>query len=289
MKTRLVKIFITALLALAFFVVLRSGSGPLSRKETRAESLFRQALDLRERGEWRRSLTLFERAASFGSPKDVAALALYEKAMTLLTFSDETDETALSFEVAADFAPDSVWGMRARKTLAELCEDVLMDYEEAVVQWSRLLQVITADPEAAQRAPMTADQVVMRIALCYFRLGNYQQARVELSPLLQKSADIGTRRRAAYMIARSFYIGGEPKECIKTIQENRELFRGSALEKEALYTLACCYEDADKSDEAEKILRYLKERDELPVFVDMRLKAIRERRKLSGGRIAEQR
>lgn len=122
-----------------------------------------------------------------------------------------------------------------------------------------------------------ADTVRYRIADSYFRLRNYEQARIEFETLLRLYPETGRAAEAGYRIGVCLLLENRPAQAEKQLGATAERWPDDPFGMEALFALAGLYERRDELVRARDLLRDLSGRYPEKELLERRLRQVEDR------------
>ncbi len=143
--------------------------------------------------------------------------------------------------------PDSPLVLPAREEAAQIIKYTLCDYSRAVEFYQRLLDLNKGTP----------DKYYYEIADCYFRLGNYPQARIELETLLETYPHSLLIADALYRKGGLLLLEGRTEDARKDWRRLIEAYPDSSHRIQAEFDLAKLLEEEQHLIEALQSYRQL--------------------------------
>jgi TolA-binding protein len=186
---------------------------------------------------------LYERHPSFSQ----APQAIYHTAEILNLYLQKYHEAVLAYLMVEKDYPGTELSRRAQRQVAEIYKNRLRDYPRAIVVYQRLLDSGAED----------GDRIQYEVADAYFRLENFEQARIEFDSLLKNYPDSPLLAEVAYRIAVTWSLEGQPVEAENAFRRVAERWPESTYALEALYGLATSLEEREELREALALLETL--------------------------------
>ncbi len=180
------------------------------------------------------------------SPK--ADDALYQLGLIRRLHLKSYPEAILAFLLLEKDYPDSPLAAKALQQAAEIYKNQLLDYPRALVIYQKLFD--RGGNEAATAQYQVAD--------CYFRLNNFEQARIEFESLLKNYPHSPGSAEAHYRLAVILALEGEEKMAMERFAEMEKLWPESSYTIEARFARAGILEDRDDLRGALKLLEELR-------------------------------
>ena len=135
----------------------------------------------------------------------------------------------------------------ARRQIAVLYKYRLNDCGQAIAVYQKILD----------QPGQENDQLQYEVADCYFRLNNFEQARIEFDSLLKNYPDSLLIAEVQYRIAMTYALEGKLPEAAGAYRLVIEKWVGSPHALEASFGLATVLEEQEELLEALKILEEL--------------------------------
>jgi len=140
--------------------------------------------------------------------------------------------------------PGTELARRAQRQVAEIYKNRLRDFPRAIVAYQKLLD----------SGAVGGDRIQYEIADTYFRLENFEQARIEFESLLKNYPESPLLPEVQYRIAVTWSLEGRLKEAAKAFRLVPERWPSSAYAIEARFGLATTLEEGEELREALKEL-----------------------------------
>ena len=173
------------------------------------------------------------------------------------------------------YAPNEGDRLAAQKKLAELYFSQSLDYNQAIAEYSRLVET----PHSH------AEDGVYRFAIArsYFYLNNFFQATVEIDKILslKPSEELGFD---ALMLKANIYLSTKKlDEAIATLQDLIKRYPARSKKETVGLVLAICYEEQKNYAKAVEMLESIKDDYPRKQFIESKIKTLRERQSLQPG------
>ncbi|KHD87254.1 MAG: hypothetical protein OM95_15410 [Bdellovibrio sp. ArHS] len=165
--------------------------------------------------------------------------------------------------------------LESQKQIAAIYFNNLQNYQQAIIEYSKLQQMPHTDLEAAQYK--------MNIARAQYYQNNFFQAESEIDSLLKLKGDENTRF-SALMLKGNILVAR--KDFIKAAEIFKELilkYPEKAIQENVALTLAVCYEENLDFKSAIAVLEAHKEKYNPPEYIELRIKRMQERMKNAPG------
>jgi TolA-binding protein len=252
------------LLAIVFLFALSCTDSNLDKKMSLAEEHMGM-------GDWKGAREYFEEAAK-GCPE-------YERCAEALIKLGDLYSHALARPKKAhekylkviEYFPLRDAARVARERRALMFEKV-EDFLGASNEYAGLIQYFPSSDRVSH--------YLLKLGECYVALGNYEQARIELSGFIKsRDVDPEIRQEALFVFAETYFLEGRLGLAEMAYKNLIEEYPDSKLVPEAQMKMATCQEERGFLGYATKALQEL--RDEYPnqVAVDKRLNAMKKRGK----------
>jgi len=216
-------------------------------RNSRLETEFAQAESLVQGGSYEKARKKFFDIYETSPDSSLAPQALYRSGDILNVYLDKYQEAILAFLLVTRDYPDSEWAVQAQKQVAEIYKTRLLDYAQAIVAYQKLLDSGVAD----------ADRTQYEIADAYFRLNNYEQARIEFESLLKNYPDSPLVPEVQYRIALAYSLDGQLTKAEAVFKEVISTWPEDLFALEARFGLASVLEEEERLRESLKVLQDL--------------------------------
>ncbi len=237
------------------------GRGPL------ADWQYQQAQRLFQRGEGEKAVRRLTWVARLAPGRDQVAAARLLQAEILELQLNRPQQALLAYLTLVRDDPDSSQAEEALRQAARLYRDRLHDCGNALPLLQRLADAGVAD----------ADRIRYRIADCYFRLDNYEQARIEFETLRKLYPQSPLQPETNYRIGVALLLEGKPEQAAGVFEQTAKRWPDDRFALEALWSLAGIYERRDELLRARRLLAGLRGRYPLPELLEKRIRRIDER------------
>ncbi len=242
----------------------------LSCRSTPAK-YYEKAKEFDENGDFRRALLYYERVHDLYPESKLAPESLMRAARISRLYLGNI-KSALRFlnEIVLNY-PDSEYYLPAHKEMADIFMDELKNYNRAVSEYTRLIQM---NPPKE----MLIDSR-LRIAKCFENSGNYDQALIEFNGLLNTEIEPEKRMRVEYEINVILYIKRDLKAAIKGFEEFLKKYPDSELVPDAKFYLASAYADSGEFTRALDLLHEIEKTYRNPESIKIKIQGIEIRMK----------
>lgn len=229
-------------------LLLAGGSWELYRREGRDLRYYARAEEQQLAGHYPEAARLYKKLQRRHPDSPKADEALYRLGQIRQLQLKSYPEAILAFLSLEKDYPHSPLAGEALRQVADLYKHQLLDYPRAIVIYQKLLDRGTDD----------ADAVKYQIADCYFRLNNFEQARIEFESLLKNHPETSLSAEVHYRLAVNLALEGEGKKAIAAFEQVEERWPESPYAVEARFGRAGVLEDRDDLGGALKLLEGLR-------------------------------
>ena len=232
-----------------FLLVVLAGLGwYLVNLDDRLEQRYQKGLALRDAGEYAAATAVLRELQADHPDCSRAPEALLQAGQLLHLKLGRYEEALLAYlTVERDYA-GAAQVAEARRQVAELYKYRLDDQQRALSAYQRLL-----DEPGDQ-----GDRVQYEVADCYFRLNNFEQARIEFENLLRLYPTSPLAAEVRFRIAVTYALEGEAENAMAAYREVVTRWPESPYAVEARFGLATALEERDRLKEALEILAGLR-------------------------------
>lgn len=208
------------------------------------EKDFARAELLVEEGDYEQAVkvfrTIYDRHPTFHwSPQ-----ALFQAAEVLNLYLKSYHEALLAYLLVEKDDPNGELSRRAQRQVAEIYKYRLRDFSRAIIAYQKLIDNGAPD----------SDRLLYEIADAYFRLENFEQARIEFESLRKSYPGSELLPEVAYRIAVSWSLEGRLREAEKSFRQVALNWPQTPYALEARFGLAGVLEEEDNLREALEIL-----------------------------------
>jgi tetratricopeptide (TPR) repeat protein len=201
------------------------------------------------------------------SAQEAARLAHYE----LKRFP----EAIVLYKHVILYAPSESDRLAAQKKLADLYFSQALDYNQAIAEYSRLLETPHShDEDGTYR---------FAIARSYFYLNNFFQSTVEIDKILDSKPTEQLGFDALMLKSNIFLSTKKLDDAISTLQDLLKRYPARAKKETVGLVLAICYEEQKNFAKAIETLESIKDDYPRKGFIESKIKTLRERQSLQPG------
>lgn len=199
-------------------------------------------------GEYEKALNDFETIYRRHPSYQRAPQALFQSAEILNLYLRRYQEALLAYLLVEKNFPGSDVAHRAQEQVAEIYKNRLRDYPRAIVAYQKLLDSGAAEP----------DRIQYEVADTYFRLENFEQARIEFESLGKSFPASRYLPEVRYRIGVTYSLEGDQSRAAKTFREMAATWPQSPFALEARFGLATVLEEREELQAALVELELLK-------------------------------
>jgi len=215
--------------------------------QTRLEDTFRKGLALRQSGKYAEAVELFSTLHDAHPAFARVPEALFQKAEILDIYLSRHSDALLTYLLLERDYPDAPEVEPARRQVAMLFKYRLDDCGQAIAAYQKVLDLPGPDN----------DQLQYEVADCYFRLNNFEQARIEFENLLSNGPYTELAAEVRYRIAMTYALEGKLPDAAAAYRLVIQDWPDSPYAVEARFGLAKVLEEQEELLEALKILEEL--------------------------------
>ncbi len=218
-------------------------------------------------GDYESGVAIFQRLHSRHPHYERAPEALLLAGNTLDLYLHRPQEALLCFLLVEHDYPGTDEAARAQRRSAEIYKLRLDDYRSAVVAYQKLLNTGVKD----------GDRIQYEIADSYFRLDNFEQARIEFEILARDYPQSSLLPEVAYRVAVTYSLEGRLEEAAKAFAAVAERWPQDGYAVEARLGLAAALEEGERLSEALDVLTKLLGVYPNAEVIDKRIRQVKER------------
>ena len=228
-----------------------------------------QAQEAIDNKNYRTAIGILEHVIKRDSQNSLGLKAAREAAR-ISTFEIKDYKKAIEFNrVLVLYSPNPEERVNAQKEISNINFDHLQNYQEAVTEFSKLLQMPLSNLESAKYK--------ISISRANYYVGNFFQAESEINELLRLKLDREMRFNALVLLGNILVA---KKEFLKAADVYRGLIRDyneMAMKENVPLTLAVCYEESSDYVNAIKTLETMIGKYSPPEYIELRIKRLKER------------
>jgi len=231
------------------------------------EYRFARAETLYEHGEAAKAAAAYRSLQAADPDHRLAPEALFRAGEILNLNQQQYQEALLVYLLVVRDYPQSRWAQQARIQAAGLYRNRLGDYNQAI---SLLQKVVDSGiPEA--------DRMQYEIADCYFRLNNFEQARIEFESLQKNFPGSSLLDEVQFRIGMTLVLERNLPAAAEALIKVSEHWPESRFAAEARFQLASVYVEQELLQKALGILKNLRDHYPDPDALELRIKRVEER------------
>jgi len=209
---------------------------------------YAQAEALLEQGDYAPAAKAFRRLYERHPSFSLAPQAIFQSGEILNLYLQSYQEALLAYLLVEKDYPSTELSRRAQRQVAEIYKNRLRDFPRAIVAFQKLLDS-GADG---------GDRIQYEVADAYFRLENFEQARIEFESLQKNFPDSPLLPEVQYRIAVTWSLEGRLKEAENAFRLVSERWPESSYALEARFGLATSLEEREELREALGVLEALR-------------------------------
>lgn len=235
-------------IALLFGAIISGGVYYQYNLEAILEGDFAKAEMLQEQGIYEEADRIFEKLYQNHPDFYLAERALFQTGEIRNLYLKKYHEALLAYLMVEKDYPESPLAKKALQQVADIYKNRLRDYPRAIVAYQKLLDNGVDD----------GDQVQYEVADSYFRLNNFEQARIEFESLLKNYPDSSRNAEAQYRVAVATSLEGDLKRAAEAYTMVGEKWPDSSYAVEARFGLAGVLEEREELKAALEVLQGLR-------------------------------
>lgn len=234
-----------------------------------AEFKYEMADELFLKGKYQKALKLYKYIVEENGDSAVASASQYKIGQIYRLYMNNDAEALKSYETLIFLYPDSREIPLARKDMAEVYLKQGR-YQKAISEYYWL---------ANNSRGREREQFRYEIALCYIKMSDTTQARIELEELLNDDPSYDMTKKTLYQIANTFYLEGRFNNAISVYDNIINNYPEDDLSVEAKFGKAIILEELNNLTDAIKIYKDISEKYTNKEVVKNRIMGIETRLK----------
>ncbi len=254
-------------IALLLGAAVAGGGYYLYNLEAILEGDFARAEQLLEQGNHEEAERLFEKLYRHHPDFYLAERALFQSGEIRNLYLKKYHEALLAYLLVEKDYPDSPLAKKSLQQVADIYKHRLRDYPRAIIAYQKLLD----------NGVEAGDQVQYEVADSYFRLNNFEQARIEFESLLKSYPESGLSAEAQYRVAVATSLEGDLKKAAEAFRLVNEKWPDSSYAVEARFGLAGVLEEREELKASLEILQGLRGVYPSPEVLEKRITQVEER------------
>jgi TolA-binding protein len=192
--------------------------------------------------------------------------ALFQAAEILNLYQQQYAEALLVYLLLERDFPESLQTRQALRRMADLYKHRLADYSQAIVVYQKAL-------DHAE----DADRLQYEVADSYFRLNNFEQARIEFEGLQKNYPESALLPEVQFRVAVTYALEGQLPEAAGAYRAVVERWPDSPYAMEARFGLAGVLEEQEELLEAQSVLEGLQGTYPNPELLQKKLEKVQSR------------
>lgn len=239
----------------------------MNKRDDILEGRFEKAQNLMHKGEFENSVQIFEAIYQDRPDSKLAARALFHQGEILNESLGRYQEALVSYLQLLKQYPHSDMALSSQRRVAEIYKYRFQDNPAAIVAYQNLLDMGTPD-----RA-----ESLYEIADSYFKLNNFEQARIEFERFLEKHPDSEKTAEVTYRIGVCFYIEEKPEDSEEMLYRVIERWPEAPFSIEARFTLGKVLEEQERLKESLRIFEELRGSYSNQVALEKKITQVKDR------------
>lgn len=238
--------------------------------ENRFERVLRQAEADVQLKHFRSALTKYDSVLTL-EPQELTLRAARE-ASRIAYYEIKDDLRALDYyRYLVYHSPDATESLQAQRQVVSIYFERFANYERAIVEASKLLEIETD--------PIERIEAKLKIARSHYHLNRFSQARAEIDEGFTFPKSDQYDFELKLLKANVLTTDKKFSEAVILLRELMTQARERAIRENVPMTLAVCYEEMRDIKAAIAILESVRTEHSVPEYVDLRLKRLAERQK----------
>lgn len=238
-----------------------------SNLENRLEKKYQEGVALRQSGRFTDAAALFRQLHDDYPDFVRAPQALYQSAEIQDLYLGKYSEALLTYLLLERDYPDAEEVVTARKQAAALYKYRLNDCGQAISVYQKIIDLPGPD----------RDRYQYEVADCYFRLNNFEQARIEFDGLIKNFPNSPLIAEVQYRIAMTYALEGSLPEAAGAYRRVIEDWQDDPYALEASFGLATVLEEQEELVESLKILEEIAGKYPKKDILERKTQQVRER------------
>lgn len=210
-----------------------------------ATHAYQKADELLSKGQYIKAIKAYKNIVEKYQESIVASQAQYKIGQIHQLYLHDDNQAIKSYEILMLMYPYSKEVISARKDMAEIYTRQ-GNYQKAITEYQWLIR----NSRSVER-----EKFHYEIAMCYLKMSDATQARIELQELVKNSPSPELAPKIHYQIANTFYIEGKLKDAIKAYDDVINNYPNDMLAIEARFNKAVCLEETDNLKDALSLYR----------------------------------
>jgi TolA-binding protein len=210
------------------------------------EQLYKKAQEYWDQKNYELAAEAYEQFAQLFPKSEKAPVSLFKAAILYSLYLQEHTHASQLYLRLLSIYPSSPLVKEARLNLADIYENNLNEYAEAISQYQSLLKMPHNDSSSPYR-------YWYNIGRCYFLMGEFKQALLVYKKITNEDPRGENADKAAYQIGYIGYLQGDLKDAIKAFRFFLDRFPNSSWTFDGMIHLARCYEKNHDESQAQAL------------------------------------
>lgn len=254
--------------AIVVVLLLAGGIGLYHHKrDDLLQARYEEALELMRAGSYEEAIGVFTRIHEGRPDSKLAPQALFHRGEILNITLKQYEEALIAYLQLLKEYPNADLALRSQQRVAEIYKHRLQDNSSAIVAYQNLLDMGTSRQARAR----------YEIADSYFKLNNFEQARIEFEGFLEEHPDSEKVPEVTYRLGVCLSIEGELQESEEVLRRVVETWPEAPYTVEARFALAEVLEEQERLTESLTVFEKLKGEYPNPQALEKKLSQVRER------------
>jgi tetratricopeptide (TPR) repeat protein len=223
----------------------------------------------------KRDLRELESIAKTKPGSKEALSAAREGSQTAFVEKKDYHRALFFFKYIILYSEDESERREAQKTLAEIYFERLNNYEQAIIEYNRLLELPHENAEKFQYR--------MNVARSNFFLSKFSQAESEIDLVLKSEPKDKNYFEAKLLLANIFQAQKKLDSAIEIYKELMDKYPDFSRDEHLGLALALCFEEKNDFKQARATLNEIRSTYPRPEFIDSKIKHLEERESLQPG------
>jgi tetratricopeptide (TPR) repeat protein len=229
---------------------------------------YSSAVHLAEKRKFTQAVDRFSRVVR-RNPDQPVALEASRRGARIASFETKDYPKAAEFyRHLVLHSPNYQERISAQKSLAEIYFDKMMNYDQALVEYSRLLSIV---------GPTERSLYQMAMAKAHMNLNNFSQALIEIEDLMSKKLSDVLRFEALEFKGNLLQAAKRLDEAIGVFEQLMKEFPQKSQNDNVGLSLAVCLEEKGDFKRAVEVLEKVKNEYPTPDFIQVRINRLKDR------------
>lgn len=237
--------------------------------ESQVEKLIQTANEEWVKGQSQSAVEIFKSILNDYPSDPYAEEALFRLGEIYYFSLNNNAKALVYFQELLQLNREGSFSYSAQKYIAEITEFSIKDYDQAIIEYQKLIDNFDNEEEKGDHQ--------YRIAIIYYKKENYDQAITELENLLEKFPGNQWAEEAAYRITNIQYSLGRCEKAQEQYDRFVILYPESKFRSEVDFVMASCLEEQGELVEALKKFKALKDSYPYPGLLETKLAGLKRR------------